>query len=63
MQAGGTQQPGDPLAAVAVAVTAQLGVDPRGAVAPLDPWWAWPMCSVSSVSTSCRVEGLSAPLA
>ena len=37
MQAGGAQQPRDPLAAVAVAVTAQLRVDPRGAVAALGP--------------------------
>ena len=37
MQAGGAHQPRDPLAAVAVAVTAQLRVDPRGAVAALGP--------------------------
>jgi hypothetical protein len=35
VQAGGAQQPRDPLAAVAVAVAAQLRVDPRGAVAAL----------------------------
>jgi hypothetical protein len=35
VQAGGAHQPRDPAVAVAVAVTAQLRVDPRGAVAAL----------------------------